>query len=263
VGGSAGDAGDAASIKYLRPPPATSLASLCMGGLPKCTPGANDVSAQGGNPMMTGPPLDAGILSCQLVGLNPDAGATAECRLSGNAPDEATCTSASDCAPELGCVLYGNAGTCRTYCCNGPDSCPAQTYCVAENMYEAPQYQIPVCFPVMACRILPDSCPDGLTCTIVRADGTTSCVSVPPDAGAGTEGQYCGQYLPCARGYTCSQLAGSSSQVQGTCLKLCLTQPTVSCPAGQDCSCPAGEICQGGTSPYDMLGPPSVGICVK
>jgi hypothetical protein len=110
-------------------------------------------------------------------------------------------------------------------------------------MYESPEYQLPVCIPVMPCQLLPDSCPAGLACAIVRQDGTTSCVTPGP----GTEGHAC----PCAQGYTCSE-------PDGTCLKLCTTTK-VACPADQDCHCPPGEICQGGTSPYPM----GVGICVK
>jgi hypothetical protein len=249
AGGGAEDGGAGASIEFLPPPPTTSLSYLCMGGQPKCTPGANDMCAQGGNPMMGDSLLDGGIRSCQVVALGPDAGTTAECRTSGSGPEIAPCSSASDCSPELGCFLHSGVGICGTYCCDSPESCPAMTYCIQGNMAEAPEYQIPVCYPVTQCQLLPDTCPAGSACEIVRQDGTTSCVDISHiKDGGGTEGQHC----PCIQGYTCSQQ-------DDLCLKLCSTDSTLTCPAGQDCSCPPGEICQGGTSPY----PSNVGICVK
>ena len=72
----------------------------------------------------------------------------------------------------------------------------------------APQL-IPVCIPVNTCQLLhDDTCLNGQTCAIVRADGTTSCV----EPGLGHDGDPCS----CAAGFTCSKITN-------TCLKLCDT----------------------------------------
>jgi len=83
--------------------------------------------------------------------------------------------------------------------------------------------------------LLDDStCPEGETCTIVRVDGTTSCVT----PGSGELGQPC----PCAAGYVCSTGANQ-------CLKLCkIAEP----------DCPANHTCQGGSTGY----PEGFGICI-
>jgi hypothetical protein len=96
---------------------------------------------------------------------------------------------------------------------------------------------VPVCVPTTNCQLLDDgSCPDGQTCSIVRASGTTSCV----DPGQGQLGQAC----PCAAGLVCAKLTN-------LCKKLC--------HIGQDeVDCPNGGTCQGGSMGY----PDGIGICV-
>jgi hypothetical protein len=96
--------------------------------------------------------------------------------------------------------------------------------------------KIPVCLPVQKCKPLEDqTCSSGQTCTIVRDDGTTSCV----DPGDGARGEAC----PCAAGFVCSK-------VNNTCLKLCRI--------GKDATdCGVGS-CQGGVMAY----PEGIGICV-
>ena len=79
---------------------------------------------------------------------------------------------------------------------------------------------------------------NGQTCTIVRDDGTTSCL----DPGQGTTDEIC----PCAAGYYCSPTSN-------TCLKLCHTIN----PDPQECGPNGG--CQGGVDgPY----PEGFGTCV-
>ena len=109
------------------------------------------------------------------------------------------------------------------------------TYCAPVPMAEA-AVKIPVCLPAKKCKPLDDStCTDGQTCTIVRDDGTTSCV----DPGDGSRGDFC----PCAAGQVCSKITN-------TCLKLC--------HIGNDAAdCGAGS-CQGGVMGY----PDGIGICV-
>jgi hypothetical protein len=94
---------------------------------------------------------------------------------------------------------------------------------------------IPVCIPATNCTPLDDvTCTDGLKCTIVRDDGTTSCVK----PGTGKRGAKC----PCAEGYFCSSF-------DGKCLQLC--------HVGTDGECEPGGTCAGGIAGY----PDGIGIC--
>ncbi|MEQ9320154.1 MAG: hypothetical protein RIF41_13400, partial [Polyangiaceae bacterium] len=87
------------------------------------------------------------------------------------------------------------------------------------------------------CTLLdPSSCPDGQTCTIVRVDGTTSCV-VP---GTGMAGDPC----KCAADHVCNTK-------KNECLKLC--------KLGDPGDCPPTHICQAGGAIY----PQDFGICVS
>ncbi len=159
----------------------------------------------------------------------------------GQAVDSDPCLSAADCGPGLGCVA---PGVCRPYCCDALEDCPADTYCapvaVAEgdlpnNGTIAPE--IPVCIPATQCTLLEDStCPEGMTCTIVRQDGTTSCVD-PGDGGAG-------EPCPCEAGHVCSTGKNSCHQL---------------CHIGQQDDCPEGSSCFGGASSY----PDGFGVCVE
>ncbi len=103
-------------------------------------------------------------------------------------------------------------------------------------MEEQTERTIPVCTPTTPCAVLMKmgTCPNGEVCTIVRADGTTSCVT----KGDGTLCQPC----PCDDGYVCS--------ATGICQKLCHTAETDECGTG--------STCQGGSSKY----PQGIGICV-
>ena len=177
----------------------------------------------------------AGAWSCQLVAA--DGGVLAQCGMSGEAADGDPCLSAVDCGAQLGCIATGVTPICRAYCCDGPESCPTDTYCAKGAMAEAPQDLIPICIPAMKCALLNDStCPAGLTCTIVRAAGTTSCVT----PGTGTYGEPC----PCAAGFACNA-------DEGTCFQLCHT--------GSSGDCGPQALCQGGASQY----PAGIGYCVS
>lgn len=61
-------------------------------------------------------------------------------------------------------------------------------------------------------------CRAGTACTVVKRDGTTSCV----EPGSGVAGQAC----PCAAGHICSQ---ASNQ----CLKICRVGPAEECGSGR------------------------------
>ncbi|MBI4701660.1 MAG: hypothetical protein HY744_10970 [Deltaproteobacteria bacterium] len=227
------------------PGTAKSYAVLCGGG---CTPGdpaspADDAGGgepaecpQGGDGNGGAPPYD-----CQLVVDAKSGEVSGACRPVGGSLQGQPCESAADCAAGLGCVA---PGACRAYCCGSPDACAKGTYCVPQAMFldELPQGlpappQIPVCVPATSCTLLDDSsCEDDLSCTIVKTDGTTSCVA----PGGGQAGDPC----PCASGHVCSVAAGK-------CLKLC--------KLGYPGDCPEGHTCQGGSSGY----PVGFGVCVK
>ncbi len=177
--------------------------------------------------------------SCQL-GWNGMVVA-GQCGAIGAAQSGQPCLSTHDCAGGFGCV---GSGVCRPYCCGDLEACPAQTFCAPVPLApaDAPDAKsppsIPVCQPAEPCTLLDDnSCAKtGQTCTIVRSDGTVSCV----DPGKGKAGESC----PCAAGFVCSFALGA-------CLKLCHTNNPTDCPMGYQCS--------GGSKPY----PSGFGVCVK
>ncbi len=133
-------------------------------------------------------------------------------------------------------------GVCRAYCCGDVEACGADTFCrtsVIANADRKPPdtfSPIPTCTPVTPCTLLDDnSCKDGLVCTIVRTDGTTSCDS----PGTGMAGDAC----PCAKDHVCSKGLNE-------CMKICKTNDANTCPTG--------HTCQGGSKSY----PAGFGICV-
>jgi hypothetical protein len=181
---------------------------------------------------------DGAFVSCRIVATN--SGPSAQCKTAGNNEDGDPCATAADCAPGLGCVATGSgASVCHPYCCGDIDACPESSYCapaiLAEDAASAKPLQIPVCVPSTPCTLLKDmSCPPDKTCTVVRGDGTTSCI----DRGPGKLDEPC----PCDAGYMCSTL-------KNKCLKLCQS-------GGNDC--PSGMVCQGGSDSF----PPNFGVCV-
>ena len=177
--------------------------------------------------------------SCQITATAD--GPVAECRVPGTSQDGDPCESAADCAATLGCVrMDSNVAVCRPYCCGDIEACAEGTYCtlgaMAEDNLHPTPIQIPVCIPAIDCTLLDDTvCPDGRTCTLVRADGTTSCV----EPGSGKEGGGC----PCAAGHVCVLSSN-------TCRALCRV-------GGSDC--PSDMLCQGGSAGF----PDGIGLCVK
>jgi hypothetical protein len=213
------------------------------GNAPGSTSSSSSTSGSGGNPgtggdssSATGGEGDAGVpvtLTCKLA---PISGAAVPgCTPAGELAAGDPCQTAVDCGVGLGCVATPSGGHCRPYCCGPVEGCPVDTYCAPVPMAEA-AVKIPVCLAVKHCKPLDDStCSDGQTCTIVRDDGTTSCV----DPGDGSRGDLC----PCTAGHVCSKITN-------TCLKLChIGNDTADCGAGS---------CQGGVMGY----PDGIGICV-
>jgi hypothetical protein len=184
----------------------------------------------------TGGDTDAGVpitLTCKLAPIS--GAAVAGCTPAGDLVVSNPCQTAADCGVGLACVATPSGGVCRPYCCGQVEACPIDTYCAPVPMAEA-AVKIPVCLPAYKCKPLDDStCMNGQTCTIVRDDGTTSCV----DPGDGSRGDAC----PCSAGQVCSKITN-------TCLKLChIGNDTADCGAGS---------CQGGVMGY----PDGIGICV-
>jgi hypothetical protein len=210
-----------------------SYSYLCGGSSAECMPGTGDCTP-GGNPNMNS---DAGtgesVRACQLTAENDKV--TAQCAEAGTFKAGDPCENTAQCSAALGCVTTTSGGICRPYCCDDVELCPTDTYCAPLQMAEAP-LKIPVCTLVKKCKVLDDSiCDNGQVCTIVRNDGTTSCV----DPGPGRLDEAC----PCAGGYVCSKITN-------TCRKLChIGNDTIDCEGG--------GTCQGGVMGY----PQGIGTC--
>jgi len=207
----------------------TSYMDLCGGG---CMSGAGSIGCSSN-------PNGSAESSCQIV---PTAnGASAECLPPGDAALGAPCMGVSDCQPGLGCVhMPSGGGVCQPYCCADIEACEKGTYCAPmpmnEDLASPNPLKVPVCIPTTPCTLLDDtSCgSSGLTCTLVRADGSTSCV----EPGDGSIGDPC----PCAAGHVCSKT-----------LQKCL----MLCHVGSS-DCPVNMICQGGAKSF----PDGIGVCV-
>ncbi len=208
------------------------------GGMPGGSGGSGGVPNGGAGGSGGAPPGD---VQCKLVVTAGSVERT--CVPSGGAAEFAPCNSAADCGPGLGCVLPSDqaTGACRVYCCGDTENCPTHTYCAPRPMTEAadPSTEIPVCVDADDCTLLADNqCAEGTVCTVVRADGTTSCI--PP--GEGIQGDKC----PCAEGYACTKL-------KNECHKICHTDPS---SLTQECD--PGFSCQG-----NVPLPDGFGLCIS
>jgi hypothetical protein len=178
-----------------------------------------------------GGPYDLGAnyadasLACHVV----DNGGpiTTECTPAGYGTDGMQCTKGTDCAPGYECV---GTGTCQHYCCD--DLCPGgpsvngnDLFCDIQAMTQATSTKVPVCMLVHPCQLLGTDCGDTQTCSVVRSDGTTSCVAVgTAKAGEDCERDHCGKNLVCL---------GTPGQRE--CFVLCHTQTAAECAQGQKC----------------------------
>jgi hypothetical protein len=207
-------------------------------GMGMCTPGGDPVEcATAGSTMLqdSGPQQ----VFCQIVPI--DTHLESRCLPVGQQGETQPCKTSADCAAGLGCVGDPAGGVCRKYCCGDPEQmCPKDTYCARELLagYLPPSLiaEIPACIPATQCQLLDDStCPAGRTCSIVRADGTTSCT----EPGQGTLGQDC----PCAAGFVCIHSTSQCKQL---------------CHLGHDDECTLGAKCLGGSASY----PEGFGVCV-
>jgi hypothetical protein len=209
----------------------SSYMNLCGGG---CMSGDKSISCA-----LPTNPDNPSSMSCQIV--PTELGPVAECLTPGAFKDSEPCEDTSNCGASLGCVRMGSeVAVCRPYCCGDIEACAPGSYCtlgsMADDVVNAEPIQIPVCVPATPCTLLDDTtCPPGRTCTLVRTDGTTSCI----DPGIGKQGDAC----PCSAGHVCVLSSG-------TCRALCHV-------GGSDC--PKDMLCQGGSEGF----PSGIGVCVK
>ena len=239
VGLSSGDTGSGGGTggSTVLTPLNGSYSYLCGGVSAACSPdpGSEDC-APGGDPHMGTDGPDASKFACQLV--SSSGSVKAKCTSAGEAGDGDPCdpSAGASCQAGFACVAGSVGGICRRYCCQDLESCPASTYC-APVAVAGGTTPVPVCIAATGCALLADAtCPTGQTCSIVRSDGTTSCVT----PGLGHDGDGC----PCAAGFTCSKITN-------TCLKLCDTHST------SITQCGPGGSCAGGSAPF----PENVGTC--
>jgi hypothetical protein len=228
---------------------------------------SDEADSPGGNMGAFGPSSspnaeDAGkpaAFACQVTweGQSPKA----ECTASGAGKMNDACSRSSDCAAGLTCVGTLSIGRCLKYCCVGNDACPSASkdspagfYCSDEISRDylidhptadpAELRKVPVCVAGRGCDPIdpdkdPSRCDTGLSCAIVRSDGTTGCVALPAEAAK--EGGSC-KDVPCAEGHVCAKTTN-------VCMKLCHTAKSDEC---------VGGVCQGSTNV-----PAGFGICVR
>jgi hypothetical protein len=231
------------------PPEVPSYGELCGGGCSPGTSGSPDLlqapvpCALDGSGGAGGGGGSGGAGDCHLAVAEDDSTSGA-CTSPGSSPAGGPCLASADCAAGLGCV---ESGICRPYCCSNLEACPNDiTYCTPRFMHagDVPPGvtipAIPVCIPATPCMLLDDStCTAGETCTIVRANGATSCV-VPGTAVAGSA---CEHVEDCAPGHYCALEAR-------TCQRLCRL--------GHADDCMSPEACQSG----DQALTEGYGVCV-
>jgi hypothetical protein len=150
-----------------------------------------------------------------------------------------TCTQSADCSPGWECVA---GGTCRHYCCSGNSACSSNQFCDVQPTEALPTTKVPVCVTESPCTLSllgADACPSNQQCSVVREDGTTSCVAVGPQG----DGESC-ELDHCAAGFVCLGAPGSRQ-----CTPLC--NPLVP-------HCSSGRSCVGG---LPLFPNPLIGAC--
>lgn len=176
------------------------------------------------------------------------------CGAAGTQQLEDPCTSSLDCAPGLGCVGMVRAGRCLPFCCgdDDKDTCDTGFYCAqrplrSEELGEADGPLVPVCARADGCSLGEQKdctgprclCGPDMTCTLVRENGTTSCMPLAERPGQA------GDECPCDRGYLCS-----TATKPAMCVKTCDLDEKDSVTCGQG-------VCQSAAAL-----PPGWGICV-
>jgi len=245
--------------------------TLCGPRTGTCLPGsAEDACAEFSARPDAGKVVDSGTAEAADGG--PDAGSGYTCRIRLTSPNSSTialvcesagalapgssCVETTDCAVGSTCVSDVLVPVCRQYCCDGPDSCPAGTYCTNRNTYvsSAPgasyvtDATVPVCVPADNCNLSDPypcptdqkcMCPSNEACMVVRSGGLTTCITPPSSAAQDSHCKGESGVNLCSAGYVCSYSTFS-------CLKLCKlgasTKSTSPDQATSDCT--TGTSCQ-------------------
>jgi hypothetical protein len=183
---------------------------------------------------------DGSVLACHV---QPANGAP-KCTPAGYGTDGQHCATSTDCAAGYECV---GAGVCQHYCCEGaclggPNVNGKDLFCDIQPMAQSTSTKVPVCSMVYPCKLLvkPSGCADTETCSVVRGDGTTSCVAV----GAAKAGDDC-ESDHCAADLVCLGAPGLRK-----CYALCHVSAPVECSQSQKC-----------TTGLPLFQDPSIGYC--
>jgi hypothetical protein len=198
---------------------------LCHASFSTCFPDdaidACDLAADGGASDAGVEPADGAAPACHVVA----NGASPACLPAGLGLTNAACSQSTDCAAGHECI---GGGSCRHYCCSGSIACQVNEFCDVQPTAQDPTMVVPVCMPEVPCALLDsDDCPPSQQCSVVRGDGSTSCVNV----GTAKDGESC-DAQHCARGLVCIGAQGSA-----TCAPLCYTAGANSCAStGRSCT---------------------------
>lgn len=249
-GGDGGGATAATDAGVDAPAAATNVGyALCAHTSSSCDPDVADTAqscalAPDGGPYDPAGGYAAAPLACRVqpaasVSANGQ-GSEPACSVAGAGMDGAACKSGTDCAAGFDCI---GSGECRHYCCEGNTMCAGTEFCDVQPLALASTTKVPVCMPIMpagGCMLLvPNQCPMGETCSIVREDGTTGCVEI----GDRKAGDPC-DAAHCAAGLVC--LGAPDARL---CYELCHTSSA---------TCSQPQTCQGG---LPLFQDPSVGVC--
>jgi hypothetical protein len=164
-----------------------------------------------------------GDYACHVMAA--DGGAEPTCLPEGTSTG--ACGAQKSCKAGYECVVDGETGACRRYCCE-PTACDAMSFCDVQPIVSGGG-MVPVCVPVSSCTLLGVGQCSGRTCGVVdQTKGTTSCMDVGPRI----EGEEC-ETEHCARDLVCLGAPGARK-----CFKLCDTTneaPAYSCRLDQKC----------------------------
>ena len=251
----AGDALDAATLADAEAPDTLQAspqqgsplcnASLATGCYPDMPTPAQACPIDAGAPASSAAALPDASLACRVVADSDGVSPHPVCAAAGDLTSGQTCVSSNDCAPGLDCVVSGETATCAPYCCKGNSACESTQFCDVEPLANAMATNVPVCVAMRNCALLsdaPGNCAPGETCSVVRDDGSKSCVGIgAANAGDSCDEQHCGADLACI-----------GVPGKRTCFQLCHT--------ATGAECPPNKICEGA---MPLFVNPAFGICMS